>query len=202
MNEQYNLLAEFGRVDAQTVYLARERTTGEVAIARRRSDDPSGPLTISHVLDATVPADGAVCSACIGALRGWGKFCPNCGREVFGAPPPSASLPSPQQLLDAVRDAAEGRFDILGSLPRADGGDTIYFAVDLTTADVVALRLNREGVEADGTLSYSLELPLTLSPVQTVAPAAPTVTPVRPTPPKADSFTAMFGATPATPATP
>ena len=52
MNEQYNLLAEFGRVDGQTVYLARERTTGEVAIARRHSDDPSGPLTISHALDA------------------------------------------------------------------------------------------------------------------------------------------------------
>src|SRR5215472_12687841 len=115
MNEQYNLLAEFGRVDAQTVYLARDRATGEVAIARRRSDDPSGPLTISHVLDATVPADGAVCSSCIGALRSWGRFCPSCGREVFGAPP-VADSPSQAQLLDAVRNAAEGRFDILGSL--------------------------------------------------------------------------------------
>jgi hypothetical protein len=180
MNEQYNLLAEFGRVDGQTVYLARDRATGAVAIARRRSDDhPSGPLTISHVLDATVPADGAVCSSCIGALRSWGRFCPSCGREVFGAQPASGDSPSSEQLLDAVRHAAEGRFDILGSIPRADGGDTIYFAVDLTTADVVALRLNREGIEADGTLSYSLELPLTLSAVQTAKP---------------DSFTAMFGA--------
>jgi len=197
MNEQYNLLAEFGRVDGQTVYLARDRATGEVAIARRRSDDPSGPLTISHVLDATVPADGAVCSSCIGALRSWGRFCPSCGREVFGAQPTSGDSPSPEQLLDAVRHAAEGRFDILGSIPRADGGDTIYFAVDLSTADVVALRLNREGVEADGTLSYSLELPLILSSVQTAAPAAPP-----PPAPKADSFTAMFGAAPPPPPPP
>lgn len=197
MNEQYNLLAEFGRVDGQTVYLARDRATGEVAIARRPSDDPSGPLTISHVLDATVPADGAVCSSCMDDLRTWGRFCPSCGREVFGAQPASADSPSAEQLLDAVRHAAEGRFDILGSMPRAEGGDTIYFAVDLNTADVVALLLNREGIEADGTLAYSLELPLTLSPVAK-GPAAATATPAPPPPPppKADSFTAMFGAVP------
>lgn len=193
MNEQYNLLAEFGRVDAQTVYLARDRATGEVAIARRRSDDPSAPLTISHVLDATVPADGAVCSSCIGALRSWGRFCPSCGREVFAAQPTAPDAPTPEQLLDAVRNAAEGRFDILGSIPRADGGDTIYFAVDLSTADVVALRLNREGVESDGTLSYSLELPLTLSPVA-VPPTTAKPTPTSSPAPKSDSFTAMFGA--------
>jgi hypothetical protein len=194
MNEQYNLLAEFGRVDGQTVYLARDRATGEVAIARRRSDDPSGPLTISHVLDATVPADGAVCSSCMDDLRTWGRFCPSCGREVFGAQPTSPDSPSPDQLLDAVRHAAEGRFDILGSMPRAEGGDTIYFAVDLNTADVVALLLNREGIEADGTLAYSLELPLTLSPVAKGPAAAAAATPAPPPPPKADSFTAMFGA--------
>src|SRR5580704_490790 len=198
MNEQYNLLAEFGRVDGQTVYLARDRATGEVAIARRRSDDPSGPLTISHALDATVPADGAVCSFCMDDLRTWGRFCPSCGREVFGAQPASADTPSAEQLLDAVRHAAEGRFDILGSMPRAEGGDTIYFAVDLNTADVVALLLNREGIEADGTLAYSLELPLTLSPVAKGPAAAPAVpakpAPPPPPPPKADSFTAMFGA--------
>ncbi|HSY80263.1 MAG TPA: tetratricopeptide repeat protein [Gemmatimonadaceae bacterium] len=196
MNEQYNLLAEFGRVDGQTVYLARDRATGEVAIARRRSDDPSGPLTISHALDATVPADGAVCSFCMDDLRTWGRFCPSCGREVFGAQPASADSPTAEQLLDAVRHAAEGRFDILGSMPRAEGGDTIYFAVDLNTADVVALLLNREGIEADGTLAYSLELPLTLSPVAKGPVAAPAVAakPAPPLPPKADSFTAMFGA--------
>jgi hypothetical protein len=198
MNEQYNLLAEFGRVDGQTVYLARDRATGAVAIARRRSDDPSGPLTISHALDATVPADGAVCSSCMDSLRTWGRFCPNCGREVFGAQPTSPDSPSRDQLLEAVRHAAEGRFDILGSMPRAEGGDTIYFAVDLNTADVVALLLNREGIEADGTLAYSLELPLTLSPVAKGPAAAPAVAakpaPPPPPPPKADSFTAMFGA--------
>jgi hypothetical protein len=191
MNEQYNLLAEFGRVDGQTVYLARDRATGEVAIARRRSDDPSGPLTISHALDATVPADGAVCSFCMDDLRTWGRFCPSCGREVFGAQPTSPDSPSPDQLLDAVRHAAEGRFDILGSMPRAEGGDTIYFAVDLNTADVVALLLNREGIEADGTLAYSLELPLTLSPVAKGPAAAAAATPAPPPPPKADSFTAF-----------
>ena len=197
MNEQYNLLAEFGRVDGQTVYLARDRATGQVAIARRRSDDPSGPLTISHALDATVPADGAVCSSCMDSLRTWGRFCPNCGREVFGAQPASADSPSADQLLDAVRHAAEGRFDILGSMPRAEGGDTIYFAVDLNTADVVALLLNREGIEADGTLAYSLELPLTLSPVAKGPAAAPAPATAAPhPPPKADSFTAMFGAVP------
>src|SRR5581483_5471301 len=179
MNEQYNLLAEFGRVDGQAVYLARERATGQVAIARRPSDDPSAPLTISHVLDATVPADGAVCSYCMDDLRTWGQFCPNCGREVFGAQAKSADGPSQERLLDAVRGAAEGRFDVLGSIPRAEGGDTVYFAVDLNTADVVALLLNREGIEADGTLAYSLELVLTLSPVS----AAPLVAAAPPPPP-------------------
>src|SRR5579862_131243 len=181
MNEQYNLLAEFGRVDGQTVYLARERTTGQVAIARRPADDPSAPLTISHVLDGTVPADGAVCPYCMDDLRTWGRFCPSCGREVFGAQATSSDSPSSERLLSAVRNAAEGRFDVLGSVPRAEGGDTVYFAVDLNTADVVALLLNREGIEADGTLAYSLELVLTLSPVA----AAPLPSAAAPPPPPA-----------------
>ncbi len=202
----YDLLAEFGRVDGQTVYLARERATGALAVARRPSGaSASAPLTVSRVLDGTVPADGAVCPSCVGSLRTWGRFCPSCGREVFGTAPTTGEAPGAAELLQAVRDAAADRFDVLGALPRSDGGDTIYFAVDLNTADVVALRLAREGVEADGTLSYSLELPLTLSPVgPTVAPPAPAqaAPPKPPAPPAApppappavndDSFTSIF----------
>jgi hypothetical protein len=47
-------------------------------------------------------------------------------------------------MLKAVNQATAGKFEILGEMSRAEGGGTVYFARDLATGKIQALRLQQE----------------------------------------------------------
>jgi len=76
-------------------------------------------------------------------LRGSGKTTLNL--------PAIRSDPKPDQvLLDAVRDIAQGEYDVLGEMGRGKKGSVVYLARDLQTSRLVALKLEHEGLDEYG----------------------------------------------------
>src|SRR5207245_4229868 len=51
---------------------------------------------------------------------------------------------SAEELLAAVKQATAGKFEILGQMSRAQGGGVVYFAREIATGKVEALRLKQE----------------------------------------------------------
>ncbi len=47
-------------------------------------------------------------------------------------------------LLNAVQEATRGKFEVLGEMSRSEGG-VVYFARELETGKIEALRLQKEG---------------------------------------------------------
>ncbi len=61
--------------------------------------------------------------------------------------------PQDEDQLAAVREVAEGQFDVLGEMGRGKKGSVVYLARDLSTQRLVALKLSHEGRE-----DYTLEV--------------------------------------------
>lgn len=76
-------------------------------------------------------------------LRGSGKTTLNLP-AVRSDPKPDAVL------LQAVRDIAEGEYDVLGEMGRGKKGSVVYLARDLQSARLVALKLEHEGHDEYG----------------------------------------------------
>ena len=157
----FELLGELGRDGATTSVLARDPRGGApVVVTLPLAPDgavlrDARPLAVERELGRGVPAPAAACQHCGGAIEGWDRFCQRCGRDVSGVAPDAAPGTTRVELLAAVREAAAGRFDVLGEMPRAEGGGMVYFARDLDARTLVALRLlPRAG--ADGAPAYSL----------------------------------------------
>jgi hypothetical protein len=158
----YEVLGELGRgAQGRILYLAREAGTRHlVALQLTPADgEPRAGemwLDVLKKLDASVPSGDDKCPRCATALRGWGRFCSQCGADLSGVAPGSGQDTSVDQLLAAVKEAAGHRYDVLGQMDRAEGGGVVYFAREKATDHIVALRLQRRAASAPGRGHYDL----------------------------------------------
>lgn len=159
---EYDILGEMGRGErGSVVYLARENTSQKLVALKLRPDGGEYELSVVRALDATVPAMGNKCPSCNVDLVGWGRFCSHCGKDLSGARSGEASR---EELLKAVQGAAEGEYEVLGEMERSEGGGVVYFAREIKSQRLVALRLTREQ-ESDGSESYALGVTQVIKPL-------------------------------------
>ena len=159
---EYDILGEMGRGErGSVVYLSRERESQKLVALKLRPDGGEYELSVVRELDASVPAMGNKCPSCKVELVGWGRFCSHCGKDLSGTRSGEASR---EELLKAVQGAAEGEYEVLGEMERSEGGGVVYFARELKSGRLVALRLTREQ-ESDGTESYALGVTQVIKPL-------------------------------------
>jgi len=159
---EYDILGEMGRGErGSVVYLSRERASQKLVALKLRPDGGEFELSVLRELDASVPAMGNKCPSCKVDLVGWGRFCSHCGKDLSGTRSGEASR---EELLKAVQGAAEGEYEVLGEMERSEGGGVVYFARELKSGRLVALRLTREQ-ESDGSESYALGVTQVIKPL-------------------------------------
>ncbi len=154
----FDILGEMGRSKSgNVVYLARELAGGHLVamkLSRSKADREFG-LEVVRTLDETMPGLENQCPQCKAILADWGRFCTRCGADLSGAGvSPSAS--ETIQLVDAVKQATAGVYEILGKMDRRDSKGAVFFARDLKRGKLVALRLQRDAAAAPGQAVYSL----------------------------------------------
>jgi TPR repeat protein len=161
---EYEVLGEMGRGQrGAIVYLARDLSAERLVALRLEQGDTPDEFTLEVVkqLDSSMPAVESSCPKCGAPQRGWGRFCPQCGSDLSGL---SAELHSSEDLLQAVKDASAGEFEVLGEMDQAEGGGRVYFARDLVSGGLVALRLLKEKT-AGGAEEYALNKTRVLKPL-------------------------------------
>ena len=154
----FDILGEMGRTKSgNVVYLARELSSGHLVamkLSRGKADREFG-LEVVRQLDETMPGLENQCPQCKAILADWGRFCTRCGADLGGAgvsPAASETI----QLVDAVKQATAGVYEILGKMDRRDSKGAVFFARDLKRGKLVALRLQRDAAAAPGQAVYSL----------------------------------------------
>jgi hypothetical protein len=172
---EYDILGFLGQQGGlKFVYLAREMATGELAALILESEgtdgsgEPAFSITIKRELDGSVPDPETLCPRCRAKLRRWARFCTQCGQDVSGISATSGSRHSRATLLGAVRSAAGDEYEVLGEMSRTEGGGLVYFARDLSSGKIVALRLDRAGEE-----EYSVNVTRVLKPLPSRPAGAP-----------------------------
>lgn len=144
----FTVLGEIGRgSDGVIMYLARDTQTNLlVALRLQREGHLANEFTLelARQLDNSMPAPESKCFKCSHAISGWARFCSFCGADLSGADA-TAGDGGNDAMLDAVRHAVAGDYDVLGQMSRTEGGGAVYFARDRNTQRIVALRLQRDG---------------------------------------------------------
>jgi len=145
--QDFEVFGEIGQLQEGTIaYLARDAANKRIVILRLTPEPRQQNefrLDVARELDASVPAPSSACPRCGNAVRSWARYCTQCGVDLWTDA--SAGQPrSKEDLLEAVREATRGKYEILGEMPKAGGG-IVYFARDLKTGKVDALRLHTEG---------------------------------------------------------
>ena len=144
---EFEVLGPLGR-DAQGehAFLAREVSRDRLVVLKRRSAPGQAAdvsaLQVITKLDSSVPPPAGSCSACQAPFINWEPSCPECGANVAGNLS-TAPGTSPEKALAAVRHAAGG-YEVFGTMNRAVGGATVYFARERSGGHLVALRLEEE----------------------------------------------------------
>lgn len=144
---EFTVLGEIGRKpDGTIAYLARDRSSKKLVALRLTRGGASGGeylLEVASQLDATVPAPHSTCPQCGVPVRGWERFCTQCGVNLW-SDRAAGERWNKDDLLKAVQEATSGKFEVLGEMSRSEGG-AVYFARELETGKIEALRLQREG---------------------------------------------------------
>ena len=187
----FEVLGELGRgAKGKIVYLARETASrGLVALQLLPGDGgvESGELWLDVLrkLDGSVPSADGNCPRCGQLLRGWGRFCSQCGSDLSGIAPGPGADTSVDRLLEAVKQAAGSRYEVLGQMDRTEGGGVVYFAREKEGGKIVALRLQKDAPAADGRERYNLGQTMMINSVvsslmgpEDKAPVAPAPEPV------------------------
>jgi TPR repeat protein len=152
----HDLLGELG-VDehGEVLYLARELAGGALVGVSLRPEGPEcAPSTVEvrRTLGETVTVRGSSCPECGTELPDLARFCLHCGADLSGVLATEGS-PEADRLLHALVTATTGRYDILGRMDHEGRSGTVYFARDLSTGRIIALRLRRaeagDGVQAE-----------------------------------------------------
>jgi hypothetical protein len=175
VGDDYDVLGFLGKRDGRHfVFLARERQgAGELVAVQLEEDgvdadgQPTFSIDVVRQLDRSVPDEGALCPKCKHRLRKWARFCTQCGADVSGVGVSGGSAHSRTTLLSAVRSAASADLEILGEMPRAEGGGLVYFGREHSSGRIVALRLDQEGGE-----EYSLSVTRVIKPLPKRPPAS------------------------------
>ena len=141
---EYDVLGEIGRTPGgPTAYLARDASTKKLVVLRLTLSGAEYLLEVVNQIDPSIPAPPTACPRCRAPVRGWGKFCTQCGHNLWtehGAGAPR----SKEDLLVAVKDVTRDNFEILGEMAHAGGTGVVYFARELQTGKIEALRLQPE----------------------------------------------------------
>ncbi len=142
--EHYELLGEIGHgKDLSIVYLARDlQYKSLVALRLEPGVGDEYVLEVVQQLDSSIPSVEGNCPKCGTSPRGWGRYCTQCGLDLSGV---ATGIQPTADLMQAVKEAAGDEFEILGEMSRAQGGGRVYFARQIRTGNIVALRLSREG---------------------------------------------------------
>jgi hypothetical protein len=146
LSGEYEILARLGLgAGGAPVYLARELVTDSLVALRlpplvSGNDGQEYGLEVVRQIDPSLPEIETRCSHCGATLRQWARFCSKCGRDVSGLAP-SAAGQTRDQLRALARETAAGKYEILGEMPRAEGGGLVYFGRELSTDRVVGLQL-------------------------------------------------------------
>ena len=144
----FEVFGEIGRgADDAIAYLARDLANKRlVALRLERSPGRANEYTleVARRLDASIPTTpGSGCPRCGTPPRSWGRFCTQCGLDLWSGPVVGRGG-SKDELLTAVKQATRDKFEILGEMSRTDGAGVVYFARDLGTGKIEALRLLEE----------------------------------------------------------
>jgi hypothetical protein len=151
---ELDLLGELDGGPGWMAYLARSPAAGALCLlVLQETPGEEFDLEVVEVLDATLAVGRTTCLECGTAADGWPRYCEACGRDLSGVAAGGAAGASDGELLDAVRAAADGEYEVLGAMRHAEGGGAVYFARDAGTGALVGLTLERE---ADGELALAV----------------------------------------------
>lgn len=141
--EELELLGTLGTGEGGVrALLAAEVASRELRVLKVTvGDGDEVDLEILPMLRRDLPAGEIPCPFCSRRLRVWGRFCTQCGKDLSGVGATGAGL-SRAQMLAEVRRGAGAQYDVLGALPRAEGGGDVYFARDRETGGIVSLRID------------------------------------------------------------
>ncbi|MGH7623719.1 MAG: hypothetical protein ACREOJ_00180, partial [Gemmatimonadaceae bacterium] len=174
-HQNFEVLGDIGRSTSDRVtLLAREVASTNLVALRLEPRGDEFRLHVMRALDESIPATELSCPDCNAPLQPSVHFCPRCGADASSVVMPAASVGTAEDaLLDVVRDAARGAYEVLGEMPRADGAGSIFFARELTTGAIATLRLRRNAAPEHGASAYSLRVTSVVKPlVAAIAPAA------------------------------
>ena len=146
-DSDFEVFGEIGRImHGAIAYLARDLKTTKLVMLRLTAESEGTNtygLDVARVLDATIPSPESTCPRCSTPVRSWGRFCTQCGVDLWTDP--RAGQPrSKESLLEAVREATRDKYEILGEMPKTGGG-IVYFARDRETGKLEAIRVRGEG---------------------------------------------------------
>jgi len=149
---RFQLYGELGRDPGGTVaLLGRDRTSTRLVAIRiqpLRGSPGTYQADVLTYLDSSLPELRSECPACRQILQAWTPFCPFCAADLSRVAV-SRSGRSREELLDLVRRAAAGRYEVLGEMDRRGGGGLVYFGRDENTDELVAMRLLESMVPSD-----------------------------------------------------
>jgi hypothetical protein len=157
----FDVLGEIGRGGGGIrVYLAREASTGVLVVLRLERDPDANEFTLDLLrrLDQSVPAT-LRCLNCACELGGWMRFCTHCGADLSSAEDGAGSAAQRARMQLAVRGAVADEYDVLGEMQSKEGQGAVFFARELASGEIVALRLQREADD-----SYSVGRTMALKP--------------------------------------
>lgn len=197
----YDILGEMGRsASGNVVYLARELETTHLVVMKltRTAGGSEYALDVVRTLDSAVPGLESSCPECRAVLPDWDRFCFHCGADLT-AGPPAAGPEEAAELLEAVREATAGEYEILGQMSRTEGAGPVFFARDRRRDKLVALRLRREEAADPDQAAYSIGETQVLRPLAAElgktqvlgATSLPSPPEARPAAPSADLSTAV-----------
>jgi hypothetical protein len=142
--DAFRIVGVTGGDEARMGFVAVERESGALVALSLVGEE----LRVHPRLDAAVPVDGSRCAQCGGALAVWVDACPRCGARIVGDELPGAHTEAAREaLLDGVRRASQGAYEVLGAMDGAEG--SVYFAREAEGGALVALALQAEYEDDD-----------------------------------------------------
>jgi hypothetical protein len=174
----FEVLGEIARreSDGAVVFLARA-AADQGLVALRVTPEPGGQefqLELARKLEPGLPSPGGTCARCGAQFLAWARFCSKCGSGIFGSAEDDESPHAREELRAAVEEAAHGRYEILGEMRHAEGVGVVYFARDLASGHIEALRVQPEGEQEYSIGKTNVMRRVSVSIQTTRAPAPPT----------------------------
>jgi eukaryotic-like serine/threonine-protein kinase len=148
-------IGDHGRPE-RTAFLACDQAQGTLvvaSVAEKLGAEGRYEITLSHELDSALAGPASTCSQCGRLSLGWSRYCA-CGGDLSGIAPTSRT--EQLELLERVRQATAGEYEILGGIPYAGAGGLAYFAREIQSGAIVALRMHAHGSFDDGTPRFTL----------------------------------------------